>query len=301
MIKKNNLIKNTKGRKVMMIILISLILIFGSIILFWLLPGSPLKDKFKTLSKKDLIENSQKYSFLSNQIYSEEDIKELPIAIQKFFRITNLIGKPKIYVSHVVYKETNFKLSKDKPSLRIKYEHYNMLNHLNRIALIDTKLMGIPFDGLDRYENGKGSMHGMFGKVITVFNSTGEEMDISSLVTCLSELVFLPTIALEDYITWETIDENNAKATINYNNHIVSARFTTNSIGEIIKIETDDRYMDEGNGISTKYKWIINLTDYIEENGIKHPSHAQAIWKLPEEDYIYFDGKGITIQYNVPV
>ena len=59
MIKKNNLIKNTKGRKVMMIILISLILIFGSIILFWLLPDSPLKDKFKTLSKKDLIENSQ--------------------------------------------------------------------------------------------------------------------------------------------------------------------------------------------------------------------------------------------------
>lgn len=297
--KKENLKLNRKERRNFMIVLVGLVLLFIGILIVWAIPKSPIKSQFQNNSRNAILENKRKYGFLAHEVYTEDDIKDIPYPIQQFYRTTKLIGKEKQYIVHVEYKNTDFKMGKDKPAMKIKYQHYNMLDQLNRIALIDTKFMGIPFEGLDNYQNGIGSMKGMLGKVITLFDSKGEEMNISSLVTCLSEMVFLPTIALQDYIVWEPIDSNNAKALLNYNGFSVSATFTTNNIGEIIQIETNDRYMDEGDGKSTNYKWVIKLSDYIEENGIRHPSKAQAIWKLPKGEYLYFDGKGITINYNM--
>lgn len=286
-------------RKIIMWVLIVLILIVVAIAVFFAIPGSPLKNKFGTVAAEDIKENEAAYGSIAKQVYTEDDIKKLPVAIQKFFKYSGLIGKSKIYIVHVTYADVDFKLSQDKPTLKIKYQHYNMLNNLDRVASIDTSMMGIPFDGLDNYTNAKGSMTGMLAKSITLFDSTGKEMDTSSLVTCLAEMVFLPTVALQDYVVWENIDNNNAKATIDYNGYKVSALFTTNDEGQIIKVETDDRYMDEGNGKSSKQKWVTEISDYIEENGIKHASKAKVIWKLSTGDYTYFDGKGISIQYNV--
>lgn len=291
--------KKIRRKKQVVYFLFFLILFVGGFLVYWIIPFSPMKANYQTYYKKELTENEKEYGFLENEIFTEDEIKKLPISIQQFFRTTNLIGKPKIYVSHIKYDKTNFRLSKEKPVLKINYQHYNMLNHLNRIALIDTKFMGIPFEGLDHYQNGHGSMRGMLGKTATLFHSTGVEMDISSLVTCLSEFVFLPTIALQEYVRWETIDDFTAKATMNYNNHVVHAIFKTNHRGEIIQVETDDRYMDDGEGNINNYKWVIYLEDYITENGMKHPSKAKAIWKLPKEDYLYFDGSGIKISYNI--
>lgn len=286
-------------KKILIVGIVIIIISIVAIVIWFAMPASPLKNKFQKVISEDIKENELAYGNIANNIYTEEEIQKLPEAIQEFFRYSGLIGKNQTYISHITYADTDFKLSQDKPSLKIKYEHYNMLNRLDRVAAIDTSLMGIPFDGLDNYTNGKGSMTGMLAKSITLFNSTGTQMDESCLVTTLSEMVFLPTIALQDYVIWESIDDNNAKATITYNGYTVSAVFTINDLGEIIRIETDNRYIDEGDGNSSKHKWVIDLSDYIEENGIKHPSKAKATWKLSTGDYTYFDGKGISIDYNV--
>ncbi len=280
--------------------IIGIIIVVIAILLIWFnIPGSPLKSKFNLIVKESLSENNLEYSAIGNEVYTEEEIKNLPISVQNFFRYSGLIGKQKIYNVHVVYGETDFKLSQDKPMLKIKYEHYNLLNDLDRIASIHTSMMGIPFEGLDNYTNSIGSMTGMLAKSVTLFDVTGKEMDISSLVTCLSEMIFLPTVALQEYVVWESIDQNTAKATVTYNKNTVSAIFKFKDNGEMLSAETDDRYMDEGNGKSSKQKWIVEASEYIEENGIKHPSKAKAIWKLDTGDYTYFDGKDIKIKYNV--
>ncbi|MDF2865359.1 MAG: hypothetical protein K0R72_168 [Clostridia bacterium] len=288
-----------KGRKIIMWIIGVIVLVIAILLIWFNIPGSPLKSKFNLIIKESLRENNLEYSAIGNEIYTEEDIKNLPISVQKFFRYSGLIGKQKIYNVHVVYGETDFKLSQDKPMLKIKYEHYNLLNDLDRIASIQTSMMGIPFEGLDNYTNSIGSMTGMLAKSVTLFDVTGKEMDISSLVTCLSEMIFLPTVALQEYVVWESIDQNTAKATVTYNGNTVSAVFKFKDDGEMLSAETDDRYMDEGNGKSSKQKWIVEASEYIEENGIKHPSKAKAIWKLDTGDYTYFDGKDIKIKYNV--
>lgn len=96
-------------------------------------------------------------------------------------------------------------------ALKISCIQYNSGEKPERIALIDTSLHGIPFEGLDAYQNGVGSMKGMIAKSVVLFNQTGEAMNQSSLVNCLAESLMVPSIALQDFIKWETVDENQVK------------------------------------------------------------------------------------------
>lgn len=287
-----------RRKKVMLVISVIIVIVLSTIVWFNV-PFSQLKSKFKSVVNEMIVQNNNEYGILGNEVYTEADIQNLPTSIQKFFRYTGLIGKQKIYNAHVVYGSTDYQMSQDKPKLKIKYQHYSFLKDLGRVASIDSSMVGIPFEGLDSYTNGKGSMKGMIAKSITLFNATGFEMDVSSLVTCLCEMIYIPTIALQNYVVWESIDENTAKAIVEYNGQKVNAIFKFKDSGEIISAETDDRYMDEGNGKSSKHKWIVEVSDYIEENGIKYASKAKVSWILDTGNFTYFNSKDITIQYNV--
>lgn len=41
-------------------------------------------------------------------------------------------------------------------------------------------------------------------------------MNAAGLVTCLAEGLLLPSFILQDYVTWESIDNNHVKATLDY-------------------------------------------------------------------------------------
>jgi len=141
----------------------------------------------------------------------------------------------------------------------------------------------------------------MLGKLlrkIRVFDVTGAEMDASVAVTYLSEILLVPACALRSYISWESIDQKHAKANLNYKGVTVEGVFTFNDKGEFTKFETDDRYMDTGKGMSEKHRWTAEVSNYIEQNGIKRPSRLKAIWNLPDGDYEYFAGVLTDVVYN---
>ncbi len=51
------------------------------------------------------------------------------------------------------------------------------------MALIDSSIFGIPFEGYDSYQNGTGGMKGVIAKAITLFDQTGTDMDKACLAT----------------------------------------------------------------------------------------------------------------------
>ena len=57
----------------------------------------------------------------------------------------------------------------------------------------------------------------MFIKMLgvkTIGDVRGEEMDYSSLVRYLNEMMWFPTAFLNDNIRWEAVDQNSARVTI---------------------------------------------------------------------------------------
>lgn len=269
-----------------------LLIIFGTIAIFFRIPCSPNKTQFSEMQGSLTAQTEH-----AEGLFTEEDVAGLPVPVQKYFRYCGYIGTPKMSYSKVVYEDVDFSLGKDKSMIKIDYTQYNYVNKPDRIACIDSSLYGIPFEGLDAYIDGAGSMKGVIAKVYTLFYQTGKAMDISSLVTFLSESLIVPNAALQDYIVWEAMDDLHAKATINYYGISASGIFTFNENGEMRSFTTNDREAVSTDGASEQVKWSVVCNEYKEINGIRKPTVFQAIWNYDDGDLVYFDGKGIITEY----
>ena len=69
--------------------------------------------------------------------------------------------------------------------------------------------------------------------IITLANEHGPEVDQGELLRYLAEIVWFPTAWLSDYIQWEAIDAQSAKATIILPNNTVAAVLHFNEKGQM--------------------------------------------------------------------
>lgn len=178
------------------------------------------------------------------------------------------------------------------------YSVYNLVTKPCRIAFIDSSMFGVPFEGYDYYIDGIGGMKGVLGKAITLFHQKGAHMDKASLVTYLAESFFSPNIFLQDFITFETIDEYHLKAVINYKDTVASGIFEFNESGEMTKFTSNDRGNVATDGTIISVPWTAACGKYRENaDGLRVPTTFQAIWNYSDGDSIYFDGIIDSIKY----
>ena len=197
------------------------------------------------------------------------------------------------------YHNVDFSQGKDRPALTIDYTQYNFINEPCRMALIDSSMFGIPFEGYDYYQNGTGGMKGVIAKAITLFDQTGADMDKACLATFLAESLFAPTVLLQDYITFEEISDFEVRATINYKGQTASGIFTFNEQYEMISFTTNDRAAQGTDGNIEYIPWSAICNDYQRSrNGIKYPTNFQAVWNYPDGDFVYFDGVISEVSYG---
>lgn len=273
-------------------VLCILVSIALGIVVWFIIPFSPLKSEF--LHRKDRQVSGKKPS---GQLFSKDDIAGLPSPIRRYFEKCGYLGKPKMLNIRIHHKGVVFILNTK--TLKIDCIQFNSGEVPDRIALIDTSMYGIPFEGLDAYQDGIGSMKGMIAKGIVLFDQTGPEMNQSSLVNCLAESLLVPSIALKDFIEWAPIDENRAKGTISYYGMSVCGTFTFDDDGYLMTFTTDDRIFVDTFGKARKVKWSAICGDYKDVDGIMQPRTLKAIWHLPEGDLVYFDGHDTVIDYDV--
>ncbi|MDP4144055.1 MAG: hypothetical protein Q8936_06155 [Bacillota bacterium] len=269
-----------------------IILLFLGILIWFNISYSPIKSEFTKL-----INYHRAKTKIQNESFTTEDIAKSPSPVQKYFHYCGYIGKPKMFNMKAYLKDVDFVQASKK--LKVEYTLYSFAASPIRFALIDTSMLGIPFQGLDSYQNGIGSMKGQIAKLITLFNEKSEAMNKACLVTYLSECLIMPNCALQDFINWEKIDETHVKATITYYGISASGIFKFDNQGRMLSFTTEDREYNDGNGDIKKVKWSAICDDYRDINGILYPSTLKAIWHLEAGDLVYFDGKDMVVQYNV--
>lgn len=260
--------------------------------IFFNIPWSPTRARFAAITTSLTVTTQPSQGF-----FSEADIADLPVPVQKYFRNCGYIGTPKSSYTKVVYKDVDFSMGRGKSILKIDHTQYNFVDAPNRIAYINSSVYGIPFEGLDSFINGAGSMRGVVAKLYPLFNQTGTAMDKSSLVTFLAESLIVPNVALQDYIIWEAIDDFHAQAAISSYGIKASGIFTFNDRGEMTSFVTDDREATSGDGVSEKVRWSVVCGEYQEMDGLMRPTVFQAIWHYEDGDLVYFDGEGTITDY----
>lgn len=285
-----------KERKRKVFVVIGFLFVLIGMMIWFHIPYSPVKSDFQNDIDTLVSENQLR---TNNEVFTEEDFGGLPVAIQKCIQGCGYIGTRKMSYLRMNYHDVTFMQGKTGPALKIAYTQYNFVSVPCRMALIDSNMFGIPFEGYDYYQNGTGGMKGVVAKVITLFDQTGTDMDKACLATFLAESLFAPTILLQDYITFEEISDFEVQATISYKGQMASGIFTFNEQYEMISFTTKDRAVIGTDGSMEYVPWSALCGEYQSiASGVKYPSKFQAVWNYPDGDFIYFDGVISEVSYE---
>lgn len=268
-------------------ILYGVLLVVITIVVYMALPYSPVKKEYWRMVNRF----SQEYKLEKKKI-EEEDLKALPEALQEYFIKNGYIGIESASAIRLDFKNVDFSLGVNKPNIKIDYTVYGFAKEPVRIALIDSKMYGIPFQGIDTCKDGRGSMKGVIAKHIKLFNDTFESfIDSSYLIECFLH----PSLALQDNITYKQLDDYSVEVTIRKNESITTGIIYFNKDYEITKFVDEKRFCSD---TKTYERWTAITSNYKVINGINTPTKLQGVWNFNSGDLIYFDGDNMKLSYK---
>jgi hypothetical protein len=237
--------------------------------------------------------NKEKQVFLSSvkkeeEVIAQEDVENLPDIIQLWMENAGVVGKEKITLAH--FQQTgSMRTSIDGKWMPVKAKQYVSTVNPGFLWIADVKAAPyIHLAGRDKYVDGKGHMLIKLLSLISVADSKGKEIDQGAMVRYLAEIVWYPTAALENYITWQEVDSTTARATMTYGGITSSAQFFFNKFGEVVRIEAE-RYYDRKDG-ATMETWVVDIEENSYEmlDEIRVPTKAQVTWQLEEGNFTWY-------------
>ena len=278
-----------KKKMILLLIMFALIVL----VIFWFnIPYSPFKNQFKKDLNKQIHLSESFLQESSKTVYTKEDFESLPPLLRAYIEECGYIGSSRKSILQMEYKKVDFSLGQNRPKLKIDYSQVDFANAPVRLAFIDSKMFGVPFQGYDYFVNGKGGMKGVLAKSFQLFDQTGEQMDKAALVTYLAEIIFLPEVLLQDFVSFNQLDSHRVEACIEYKGVKASGVFHFNDAHEMIYFSTDERGQSSSDGSIENIPWEAQCREYkLYSDGIKRPTIFRAVWKYPDQDFIYFDGK----------
>jgi hypothetical protein len=232
-------------------------------------------------------------------IVTENDIKFLPECIQRYIKYIGFIGKPKFSSVHIQFGQSFHIQEPGAVPTDLTCEQYNFQAKPYRCFYMHGKIKGLPFEGKENYLEEQGNIKITLLSIFTIIDVKNKELNESALVTYLAECALLPSAFLNKNISWKTLDENSAQATITDNDNQVSGVFYFNNKGEMLRFVSNDRYYVTSENQYIKVPWVAELGDYqTVDSGLKLPSYLRATWKLPDSDFLYFNGYIKNIKFN---
>jgi hypothetical protein len=228
----------------------------------------------------------------------EADITRLPEPVQKYLRYTKIVGKDKIHT--VRLKQTGkIRMKPDTKWMPFEAEQYYTVDNPVFIWKADAKMAPLLWiSARDKYSDGKGGMLIKVLSLIKVVDGKGPEMDQGALSRYLNEIMWFPSAYMNDYIKWESIDSNSARATMTVRGITASALLKFDNEGKLVDFIAE-RYMSSGDKF-IKELWSTPVERYKDYNGIMLPQGGKAIWKLKSGDFCYIEIEMTEIEYNVP-
>lgn len=235
---------------------------------------------------------------LERKVLSREMLSSLPPIVQKWLQRSNCIGKNIIQSVRLKQRGT-MRIKQSGSWMKVEADQYFRVNKPGFLWIAKVgKGSWMQFLGRDKYEAGKGNMLIKLFSLFTVADAEGRKTDEASALRYLAEIVWFPSAAVSDYISWEEIDARTAKATINYADISVSGIFNFNEVGDFVSFETK-RYYGQGENATLEDWYITNEeNDYKAFEGIRIPTKPSVTWKLATGDFTWYKLEILEVAYN---
>jgi len=257
-----------------------------------------------TLFNSHVKENIERLSTtsknISNTKFAFDQIKNLPVPVQRYFKYSLEEGQH--YISYVKLKhEGQFRQNENQKWMPIKGEEYFSIEQPGLVGV--GKIQLLPFiwiTGLDEYIEGKGNFQIKLMSFVTIADAPkGRELDSGELMRWLGEAPLFPTALLpSNYLQWQEIDLNSARAVVNFAGLTVSLIFHFNEKGEITRME-GDRFRSINNSYVNE-KWVGRYSDYTAIDNIRVPMTIEVAWNTQAGNFSYAKFKMSEIRYDHP-
>lgn len=233
-------------------------------------------------------------------IIADKDIEHLPQIVQKWIKKSGVINNQK--VSSVWLQQVGTMRIKPKGNW-MSFKATQNFNVEKPAFVWQTKIEIIPLIqilGRDKFVNGNGEMLiKLAGFIPVVKESNNSKINQGAMVRYLAEICWFPSAALNEYITWNYIDESSVKATFTYKDQSVSGVFSFSTTGDFVSFTANRFY--GGNVKSTEETWFVEALSYKKFNGVRLPNKSKVTWKLQEGDFNWLNVEITDIKYNLPI
>lgn len=276
---------------IILIVLAGLILLLLTIVKYF-------SFSFKNRIRQEQLELFDKSENLAKRNVSVDDISNLPLIVQKWLTNNGVVGSP--FISNVyLTQELHLKLKPEQAdwnkgvaeqyfTIQPPAFNWNLNTQMNPLLRIV---------GRDKFENGKGEMLIKLLSLIKVVDAKNDEkVNEATLQRYLAEIVWFPSAVLSNYIHWECLNDNSARATMKYNGTEGSGIFHFDENGQFQEFEAI-RFKDAKDKEPTK--WTVIATKLEKQNGIIIPTECEAIWSLQDEEWTWLKLKIKDISYNL--
>ena len=255
------------------------------------------KFQFKSMIEKETQIILESTSMKKNLLVTRQSIDSLPLPVKRWLLQCGAINKPFITTAKV---EQTLQLKMKPDQERWLSATATQISNLQVPAFIwnvDVKMSSLlNFYGRDKLVDGSGAMLIKLNALFNIVNETGPKISEGSLQRYLGEMVWFPTFALNEHISWQTVNDTTAFATLNYHGNEVSGTFKFNSEGDFVQFSTKRFMGNEAN--APRYEWVLDVQDYKVFQGYKIPSQMTATWKLPEGDWTWLKLQIDDVTYN---
>jgi len=225
------------------------------------------------------------------EIVRESDFSNLPEPVQKYLRLTGIIGKREIRTVELKQKG-HFRLKVNGKWISMTAIQYINVDAMGFIWKAKASIVRV----LDQFVNGQGNLKVKLFGLFTVGNARGPEIDQGESLRFLAEIIWFPSAFAKEYLKWNEVDDSSSDVTLLYNDKNVTARFHFRESGEIDRI-TAKRYRKDQGKFSLD-DWIITDLEYKAFCGVTIPHKAHVSWKLNDSTFCYDKFEITEVSFN---
>ncbi len=227
----------------------------------------------------------------AEQSINQTDLMALPEIVQLWLSKVGVVGKKRITAVDLTQTGLMKLEPEQKEWYKPKAEQFITVSEPGFLWQVDLAMLPvIKTKGRDLFYQGEASMLIKIAYLLPVVDQgANTKINESALHRFLLELPWYPTAALNDYLDWEKVDANTARATINYQGVEATADFIFDQEGNLLRTEAM-RYK-ESDESAERLRCSGELNSYQEVEGMKIPTEIDVSWDLDSGKFSWFKVK----------
>ncbi len=232
----------------------------------------------------------------SREVVTRDMTDDLPLPVRRWIEGSGVIGREMIHEVELTQQGRMRLTPEQERWAEVEAVQYFNVQDPAFSWRVETSMMGLPVAGRDLFTDGRGSMEIRLLSLIPVVNvSDHRKLNESTLQRYLGEILWFPTAALQEYISWERVDDYTARAVMRWGGTEGSALFSFNESGEPVSF-TAWRYRDIED--EEPFEWTARVHEYRDMQGIKIPTKLSATWVLDEGKFTWYEFEVRDIMYR---